>query len=52
MEGDKKERWMELCEKAAQEQDSAKLHALILEIERLLKEKQDRLDRAPRKSTP
>jgi hypothetical protein len=44
MKGDKKERWMELCEQAANEQDSAKLHELILEIDRLLKEKQDRLD--------
>ena len=43
MEGETKERWMELCEQAANEQDSAKLHELVLEIDRLLREKQDRL---------
>lgn len=42
----KKERWMELCEQAAVEQDSKKLVALTQEINRLLQEKQDRLDHA------
>jgi hypothetical protein len=41
-----KERWMELCELAAVEQDSKKLIALTQEINRLLSEKQDRLDQA------
>jgi hypothetical protein len=41
-----KERWMELCELAAVEQDSKKLVALTQEINRLLREKQDRLDHA------
>ena len=41
-----KERWMELCEQAAVEQDSKKLAALIQEIDRLLREKQHRLDHA------
>jgi hypothetical protein len=41
-----KERWMELCEQAAVEQDSKKLVALTQEINRLLSEKQDRLDQA------
>jgi hypothetical protein len=43
-----KERWMELCELAAVEQDSKKLIALTQEINRLLSEKQDRLDHAPK----
>jgi hypothetical protein len=43
MKGEKKERWMELCERAANEQDGAKLHELVLEIDRLLKEKEDRI---------
>ncbi len=41
-----KERWVELCEQAAVEQDSKKLVALTQEINRLLREKQDRLDNA------
>jgi hypothetical protein len=43
MKGEKKERWMELCEQAANEQDGAKLHELVMEIDRLLAEKEDRL---------
>lgn len=43
MTGEKNERWMELCEKAATEYDGEKLHELILEIDRLLEEKQQRL---------
>jgi hypothetical protein len=46
-----KERWVELCEQAAVEQDSKKLVALTQEINRLLREKQDRLDNA-RKTPP
>jgi hypothetical protein len=38
-----KEHWRELCEKAANEQDPAKLHQLVQEINRLLEEKQKRL---------
>jgi hypothetical protein len=41
-----KERWVELCEQAAVEQDSKKLVALTQEINRLLREKQERLDQA------
>jgi hypothetical protein len=41
--GETEERWMRLCEQAAKEQDSAKLHELILEIDRLLNEKRARL---------
>jgi hypothetical protein len=39
-----KEKWRELCERAAVEQNSAKLVALVNEINRLLDEKQTRLD--------
>jgi hypothetical protein len=42
---DKEERWIELCKQAAVEQDSEKLVALIQEINRLLEEKQARLER-------
>lgn len=38
-----KEKWMELCERAAEEQDPDKLMALVKEIDRLLQEKEDRL---------
>jgi hypothetical protein len=38
-----KERWLELCERAAVEQDAEKLVAIIHEIERLLEEKESRL---------
>jgi hypothetical protein len=43
MQGPTKERWQELCERAAIEQDSDKLLELVKEIDRLLAEKQDRL---------
>jgi len=46
MQGEKKERWMNLCEKAAQEQDPEKLMSLVQEITRLLDEKQERLKKA------
>lgn len=38
-----KERWMEVCEQAANEQDPTKLLALTQEIIRLLDEKDARL---------
>lgn len=41
---DKRERWMQLAEMAANEQDSQKLSELVREIDRLLAEKQSRLD--------
>jgi hypothetical protein len=43
MEGDRKERWIELCGQAAVEQDSTILLALTHEIIRLLEEKEARL---------
>ena len=42
---EKRERWMELAAQAADEQDGDKLTQLVLEIDRLLAEKQDRLNR-------
>ena len=47
MYGKTKERWLELCEQAANEQDTAKLKALIEDIARLLKEKEDHLKAKP-----
>jgi hypothetical protein len=41
---DKRERWMELAAQAADEQDPTKLSELVNEIDRLLREKQDRLN--------
>src|ERR1700692_1634732 len=43
MDGKTKERWLDLCEQAGNEQDTAKLKALIEDIARLLKEKEDHL---------
>jgi hypothetical protein len=43
MQGEQKEHWMSLCEKAAQEQDPEKLILLVHEITRLLDEKEERL---------
>jgi len=43
MEGGTKERWLELCEQAAVEQDRVKLLQLMQEINRLLEEKEARL---------
>jgi len=43
MRGQAKERWMELCEQAANEQDSKRLLELTQEINRLLDEKEQRL---------
>jgi hypothetical protein len=42
-QGDQKEKWMALCEQAANEHDPEKLMALVAEIDRLLAEKQLRL---------
>lgn len=47
MKGQLKERWMQLCEQAAVEQDEQKLMVLIQEINRLLEEKEQRLHRQP-----
>jgi hypothetical protein len=49
---EKRERWMELAAQAADEQDPEKLSVLVREIDRLLGEKQDRLNRARNPSKP
>jgi hypothetical protein len=46
--GRQKEKWMDLCDLAADEQDPNKLMALVTEIDRLLEVKQLRLDNASR----
>jgi hypothetical protein len=43
MRGKEKERWEELCELAANEQDHEKLLELVQEINRLMEAKQKRL---------
>jgi hypothetical protein len=45
MQGETGERWRKLCEQAAIEQDHEKLLELAKEIERLLDEKEQRLQR-------
>lgn len=40
------ERWKELCELASKEQDPRKLTELVKEINRLLAEKQNRLNQS------
>ena len=44
MERAKKERWMELCEQAADEKDSQRLLKLTTEIDKLLTEALDRVE--------
>jgi thioesterase domain-containing protein len=46
MEGEKRERWMQLAEQAAREKDPEILLRLIAEINELLEEKEQRLIRA------
>ena len=43
MQGQQKERWEELCELAGQEQNPERLMELVVEIDRLLKQKEQRL---------
>ena len=43
MNSDSKERWMQLCEQAAVEQDPRKLLELVAEINRVLEKREDRL---------
>jgi hypothetical protein len=44
MQGKTRERWVELCEQAATEQDPTRLMQLVQEINKLLVEKEERLD--------
>jgi hypothetical protein len=46
MEGEKRERWMQLAEQAAREKDPVILLKLIAEINELLDEKEERLIKA------
>jgi hypothetical protein len=43
VQGEKKERWMELAEQVANEQDPQKFDELVKELNRLLIEKDNRL---------
>jgi len=43
MQGEKRELWMDLCERAASEQDPQKLIELVKQINQLLEEKERRL---------
>jgi hypothetical protein len=45
LKGEKLEHWQQLCAQAATEQDPQKLMDLVKEIDRLLGEKQDQLNR-------
>jgi hypothetical protein len=45
MQGEAGERWRELCQEAAVEQDAQKLLKLISEINKLLEAKEQRLHR-------
>jgi len=48
MRGDIRERWQQLCEQAANEQDPLCLLELVAEINQLLSEKEERLREANR----
>ena len=43
MQGETRERWLDLCIQAAEEQDTDKLIALVRQINDLLEEKEERL---------
>jgi hypothetical protein len=45
MQGENAERWRKLCEQAAVEQNSQKLMQLVSEINQMLLEKEERLQR-------
>jgi hypothetical protein len=51
MQGENKERWRDLCEQAAVEQDPERLMILIKEINHLLEEKEKRLQKRTDKCT-
>jgi len=48
MQGENGIKWRKLCEQAAVEQDSQKLMELIHEINRMLEEKEQRLEQKPK----
>lgn len=47
-----REKWMELCERAAREQDPEKLMQLIAQINQLLEAKEHRLKSSPPATEP
>jgi hypothetical protein len=49
---EQRERWMQLCEQAANEQDPDRLMELIVEINRLLEAKERRLKGDPSAPKP
>ena len=51
MQGENKEHWLELCVQAAEEKDPDKVMTLVTEINRLLEEKEKRLQ-AQRRINP
>ena len=51
MRGQTGERWRDLCAKAAQEQDPKRLVELIIEINQLLQEKEQRLQQRSANTT-
>ena len=51
MQGAKKERWMELAEQVANEQDPQKFNELVKELNRLLTEKDNRLHPKPKEES-
>jgi hypothetical protein len=50
MQGETKERWMELAEQAANEQDPQRLLKLVEEINQMLEAKEKRLNEAKKES--
>ena len=51
MRGEAKEHWTQLCELAASEQDPDKLLELVKEINRMLEEKENRLQQKTRRKS-
>lgn len=50
MRHEERELWQELCEQAAKEQDPQKLSELVGQINRLLEDQQDRLNKTRKSS--
>jgi argonaute-like protein implicated in RNA metabolism and viral defense len=50
MRHEERELWQELCEQAAKEQDPQKLSESVAQINRLLEDKQDRLNKTRKSS--
>ena len=50
MHGKVKEGWMQLCEQVAIEHDTERMIELVRELNRMLEEKEQRLERKPSKS--